>query len=174
MKRRNDMSKLPYFTPDDELSLNVGVLMLMLEKLAATSRGRLLLNNERLRAYLYLIKNPLILNRVLRTFDYPVARLEAYDEYSVASISANLDPLHDDHRLKRYLRVLAGYGFIDVKYKKTEGFLYKLSAKGKAIEKSIDDDYFCSVRSYMEAMVSLNNVSTSNLNSAIETGGKYE
>lgn len=168
------MSKLPYFTPDDELSLNVGIIMLMLDKLSATSRGRLLLNNERLRAYLYLIKNPLILNRVLRTFNYPVARLETYDEFSVAGISANLDPLHDDHRLKRFLSVLAGYGFIDVKYKKSEGFLYELSAKGKTIEKSLDDNYFCSIRSYMDAMASLNNVSTSNLNSAIETGGKHE
>lgn len=168
------MSKLPYFIPDEELSLNVGVLILMLEKLGATSRGRLLLNNERLRTYLYLIKNPLILNRVLRKFCYPVARLEAYDEYSISGISDNLDPLHDDHRLKHLLSVLAGYGFIDVKYKKTEGFLYKLSAKGKAIEKSIDGDYFCSVRNYMGAMASLNNVSTSNLNAAIEIGGKYE
>ena len=168
------MSKLPYFTPDNDLSLNVGLIILILDKLGSTSRGKLILNNERLRAYLYLIKNPLILNKVLQIFDYPAVRLEIYDEYSVASISVNLDPLYDDHQLKSFLKVLAGYEFIDVKYKKNEGFVYTLSSKGKMIEKSIDDDYFHSVRKYIRAIEYLSNVSTSNLNAAIEKRGNYE
>ena len=168
------MSELPYFNPDDDLSLNVGVLVIIIEKLGATPRGRLLLNNERLRAYLYLIKNPLILNRVLSIFGCPVAQLETYDEYSIVSIAANMDPLHDDRWLKRLLMVLAGYGFIDVNYKKTEGFLYRLSDKGREIERSMDGDYFSAVRNYVRAMASLSSISTSNLNAVIEMSGKYE
>lgn len=168
------MSELPYFNPDDDLSLNVGLLMIIIEKLSATPRGRLLLNNERLRAYLYLIKNPLILNRVLNVFGCSVAQLEDYDEYSIVSIAANTDPFHNDRWLRRFLMILAGYGFIDVNYKKTEGFLYRLSDKGREVERRMVGDYFSAVRNYVGAMASLSSISTSNLNAVIEMSGKYE
>jgi len=59
------MFKLPYIIADDELELNLIILLMLTDKLNATSRGTLVLNNERLTVYLYLVKNPNILNNLL-------------------------------------------------------------------------------------------------------------
>lgn len=162
------MIQLPYISPDNELNLNISLLLLMLEKLSSTARRRLILNNERIRAYLYLIKNPTVLNKVLKSFGYQVAQLETYDEYSVASIAGNVDSFYDESRLKYLLITLAGFEYIEVEYKKNDGFLYKLSDAGLVISEKLHDDYFSTVRLYMDAMTCLSSVSIGNINSVIE------
>lgn len=162
------MSGLPYFVPDNEESLNFALILLIIGSLGATTRGKLLINNERLRACLYLIKNPIVMNRVLESLSRPVAILESYDEYSVAGIAKNVDSLHDDTRLKLYLLQLASLGFLKVIYKKATGFMYTLTTNGEAVERRMTGDYFNTVRSYVEAMQALNSVSTVNLNTAAE------
>ncbi|BDB70591.1 MULTISPECIES: ABC-three component system middle component 4 [Comamonas] len=162
------MSGLPYFIPDDEESLNLALILLIIRDLGATSRGKLLLNNERLRACLFLIKNPIIMNRVLASFSHPVANLEIYDEYSIAGIAINIDTLYDDHRLKRYLLQLASLDLLKVIYKKATGFMYTLTLEGERVERLIAGDYFNTARGYAKAIQALNSVSTANINAAVE------
>ena len=59
------MFKLPFIIPDDELELNLILIVLIVDKLNATSRGNLILDAERLMMYFYLVKNPHILNKLL-------------------------------------------------------------------------------------------------------------
>jgi len=159
---------LPYRSPDNELSLNVAIVILVIAILGKTPRGKLLLNNERLQVCLYLIKNPLVLNKILEALDKPRAKLLPHDEYSIASISMNVDSLHDGRKLKVLLQHAAAMGFINVCYRKVEGFVYDLSQNGQAMVEKLKGEYLDSLGSYAEALIQLNSLSTAKLSELVE------
>lgn len=159
---------LPYQVPDNDLTLNIAILLVILAILGKTPRGKLLMNNERLQLSFHLLKNPVILNNVLAAYDKPRANLQNYDEYSIASISNNLDPLHDGYRLKTLLQRAAALKLIRVEYRKTEGFMYNLSQAGMALVEKLEGEYYESLRSYANSLSSLNTVTTTNLNDLID------
>lgn len=159
---------LPYQVPDSDLTLNIAILLIILAHLSKTQRGKLLLNNERLKICFHLLKNPLILNKVLLSSGQLAARLESYDEYSIASISNNLDPLHDSRRVKTLLQRAAALNFINVEYRKSEGFVYELSQEGVVLVGKLKGVYFDSLRSYSQSLTQLNSLSIAKLNELIE------
>lgn len=161
---------LPYQVPDNDLTLNVAILLVILAVLGKTPRGKLLLNNERLQLCFHFLKNPVILNTALAAHDRPRAHLKNYDEYSIASISRNLDPLHDSRRLKALLQRAAASNLISVGYRKAEGFMYDLSDAGRELVKQLEGEYYDSLRSYAQSLIHLNSVSTINLNSLVDSG----
>lgn len=162
------MSSAPYFVPDNDSTLNSALVLIIVSRLGKTARARLLLNNERLHLMFYLLKNPIVMNRVLQDFGYSAAVLDEYDEYSVSGISINLDPLYDNDQLKSLLMRLASAKFIDGQYRKVEGFMYLLTDEGSRAESALTGDYFDTARRYVSALSSLCSVSTGNLNTAVE------
>lgn len=161
---------LPYQVPDNDLTLNVAILLVILAVLGKTPRGKLLLNNERLQLCFHFLKNPLTLNTALAAHDRPRAHLQNYDEYSIASISKNLDPLHDSRRLKALLQRAAASNLITVEYRKAEGFMYDLSQTGMGLAEQLQGEYYDSLRSYATSLRHLNSVSTTNLNELVDSG----
>lgn len=155
---------LPYQVPDNDLTLNIAMLLVILAALGKTPRGKPLLNNERLQLCFHFLKNPVILNNALAAYDRPRAHLQKYDEYSIASISRNMDPLHDSRRLKALLQRAAALNLIRVEYRKTEGFMYDLSQAGMDLVERLDGEYYESLRLYAQSLAHLNSVSTVNLN----------
>jgi len=162
------MSSAPYFVPDNDSTLNSALVLIIVSQLGKTARARLLLNNERLHLMLYLLKNPIVMNRVLQDLGYSAAGLDEHDEYSVSGISVNLDPLYDNDQLKSLLMRLASMNLIGAKYRKVEGFMYLLTGEGSSAEAALTGDYFDTARRYVGALASLSSVSTANLNAAVE------
>ncbi len=158
---------LPYQVPDNDLSLNVAILILVVFLLGKTERGKLLLNNERLQLSIYLLKNPIILNNVLVAYEKPSAYIHSYDAYSVASISNNIDFLHNIHQLKTLLQCAVTLNLINVKYRRIEGFMYELSQTGVVLVEKLNGEYYDSLRNYANSLCSLNQIATKNLNNLI-------
>lgn len=161
---------LPYRVPDNDLNLNISILLVTIAILGKTTRGKLLLNNERLRLCLYLVRNPVTLNAVLMSYDKPSVRLQSHDAYSVASISKNMDYLHDNRQLKILLQHAAALGVISVEYRKIEGFMYELSHIGMDIVEQLTGEYYVYLRSYAKALAQLNSVPTTSLNELVDRG----
>ena len=159
---------LPYQVPDNDLTLNVAILLVILATLGKTPRGKLLLNNERLQICFHFLKNPVTLNIALAAYNRPRAQLQNYDEYSIASISKNLDPLHDSRRLKVLLQHASAMNLIRVEYRKTEGFMYDLSQAGIGLVEQLEGEYYDSLRSYAQSLTHLNSVPTTNLNELVD------
>lgn len=155
---------LPYKTPDNDLTLNIAILLLIIGILGKSTRGKLLLNNERLRLAFYLLKNPTRLNEILAINNKPSVKLQIHDEYSVASISHNADALYDDHSTKVLLQYAAASNFIEVDYRKTDGFMYSLSLAGSELIDRLEGEYYDHLRSCAQALSRLNTVPTSSLN----------
>jgi hypothetical protein len=163
------MGSLPYLNPDVNDELNVGLLLLLVHELGRTDRGRLLLNNERLLIFLYLVKNPVMLERVLLELGRQGVVLDDVEAYSVNSISVNVDPLFDNAWIKRILRYAASRKFISAVLRKSDGFMYLLSEEGERVVKDLNGDYFNRVREYAIKLKQLNTTSNSNLNKLLNS-----
>lgn len=157
----------PYLIPDEDVNLNLALLMLVVLFLGKSVRGTPLLNNERLLIFMYLIKNPVILGNVLEQVGRREIELTEVEEFSVNSISINLDPLFDRHWLKSLLMRLSAAGYIMASYRKTDGFVYLLTENGEAVANKIDGPYFDRIRSYLTNLQLLRSEPTANLNRLI-------
>jgi hypothetical protein len=158
------MSGLPYLNPDLNDDLNLGLLLLLISKLGMTPRKKLLLNNERLLILMYLVKNPVILERVLLELGRESITLNDAESYSVNSIAVNLDPLFDNDWIKRLLKAASSRSFLNANYRKSEGFMYTLSETGMEAANKLSGQYFERVREYSCRLTQLNSLSNGVLN----------
>lgn len=161
------MRSLPYFVPEKSEYLNAGILLLIISALGQTKRGKLLLNNERLLFFMYLIKNPVLMSKLLLRLGRPTVALSDEDVFSVSSLAVNLDPLFDYDWIRQLLKHIAGLGLLAAEYKKSDGFLYKLTEEGGAVSDKLTGDYFDKVRDYLNALDPIKSESTSNLNALL-------
>ncbi|HFG1570899.1 TPA: ABC-three component system middle component 4, partial [Vibrio cholerae] len=86
--------KLPFIEPDEDIYLNISIVMILLYYLSFTNRGTMKMDNERIHIYDYLVRNPQKLTKFLSSLGKDVS-FNMNDDYSVSSISYNLDPLFD-------------------------------------------------------------------------------
>ncbi|MCO4858843.1 hypothetical protein MKD49_20305 [Herbaspirillum sp. WGmk3] len=158
------MSNLPYLVPDQDGGLNLATMMIILLFLAKTDRGKKLINNERLLIFMYLLRNPIVLNKVLEQIGKDTVALSENERYSIGGITVNLDPLFDSNWIKRILQEAAGRGLLEVTYRKTEGFMYSLSHTGIALANNLNGDYFDRLRIFSKSLQQVNSETTKNLN----------
>ena len=163
------MKSVPYLTPENNSQLNVAILIIILQTLSSTAKGKLLLNNERLRIIFYLVKNPLVMNKLLWRLGVQPAHLEEQEFYSVASLALNLDPLFDTKYLKDLLKHIASLKFISVGYRKNDGFVYQLNPKGKIVAEKLSGNYLDKLREHLISLSAIKSTSTPALNSVIES-----
>ncbi len=156
--------KLPFKDPDYDLSLNMGIMLIIISLLSKTKRGKPVLNNDRLHIYLCLAKNPSILGKIITLSGGEQVNLEEIHSYSIATIAPSLDSLFDDEILKSLLMVLISKGLVDVTYRKNEGFFYSSTEAGNQLFGKLCEDYFCEVKRFCSMMNSLQTKSTSQLN----------
>lgn len=160
-------SNLPYLIPDSDKHLNAALVLLILSILAKSDRGKALINNERLLIFMYLIKNPVILVKVLEQIGRKGIQLSDAEFFSVGSISVNLDPLFDSGWIKSLLKHVAAQGFLQVEYRKADGFMYSLTETGKATASQLEGEYFDRVRGFLQSLVQVKSETTKNLNQLI-------
>ena len=157
----------PYLIPDEDVNLNSALLLLVIFFLGKSPKGIPLLNNDRLLIFLYLIKNPVILDNVLEQVGRREIVLTESEAFSVNSIAVNLDPLFDRNWLKSLLMRLSAVDYLEASYRKVDGFVYLLTPKGQAAAQKIEGIYFDRVRAYLGNLQLLRTESTSNLNRLI-------
>ena len=158
------MNNLPYLIPDQDDSLNLATVIIILFFLSQTDRGKKLINNERLLIYMYLLRNPIVLNKVLQQIGKDTVSLSESEIYSIGGITVNLDPLFDGSWIKRLLQEAAGRGLIEATYRKTDGFMYSLSQAGITLANNLTGEYFERLRLFSKSLQQVNTESTKNLN----------
>lgn len=158
---------LPFFDPTKDIDLNVGILLILLNSLARTNRGTLLINNEKLHAYFYLVRNPVLLDRLLVQLGRTGVPLDEAELYSVNSISINLDPLFDSSWIKTLIGFAASKNLIAVEYRKSDGFMYYLTDAGVSITKQLEGEYFSLVEKYVRGIHQIKSLRTSELTKSL-------
>lgn len=159
--------KLPFTNPENDLNLNLAILIIIVRTLSHTKRQTLKLNNERLHIYYFLVKNPVKLNKVMEILGKEKVLLSERNSYSIASISANLDPLFDREGLKSLLTILTAQSLVKVEYKKNDGFFYQLTAKGYELSDLFTENYFKEVALNCNKLKQTLSLSQSSLNNIL-------
>lgn len=161
------MSSLPYIQPDKDKYYNLGVILILLNKLSRSKRGNVNINLERLQIFYFLVTRPVLMNKILSYAGKKLSKLDEVDIYSVSTISQNVDELFDKKKVRTLLKELVSYGYIQVHLTESYGFVYELNEQGKIKAEELDCGYFEKVSIFSESLKLLLSESTSKLNSYI-------
>ncbi|WP_166370312.1 ABC-three component system middle component 4 [Psychromonas sp. SA13A] len=159
--------RLPFLDADDDLFINLSIVLLIITALGKTNRGALKVNNEMLHIFLYLVKNPIVLNKVLMILNKNTIQLNESDSYSISSISPNIDLLFDRNLIQSLLTILISKKLIEVIYKKNDGFFYIASEQGVLLTSKLQDEYLLDVSHRCEKLKGILSISKSLLNQSI-------
>lgn len=156
--------KLPFLDSDSELYLNLGILLIVIEKLARTKRGTQVLNNRKIHIFIYLIKNPVMLNHILNSIGSDSILLNEKDTYSVNSLVINFDSLLDRGFVKSLLAILVSKQLVNTSYKKQKGYFFSLTDEGIEAVDSMQTAFFNEVRVMSESLLCMQSLADSKLN----------
>jgi len=158
---------LPFVAPDRELRLNLCNCMIAIG-LSDRGKKKRGLSKDRLHVFLCLIKNPILLNRVLKDFAAERVELSTSELFNLSSTSTNFDILFDRNLLKLLLRQLISTNHVEALYSPKTFITFVLTEKGEAAISSLDSPYFEKVKSYTRSMAKISGVLTSNLYRSLE------
>lgn len=169
------ISNLPYLPIDEEFDLNTAILALLLLNMAQNGRGNLVLDFEKIQIFLYLIKNPSKISKILRLADKPSTPLDKKLTYTIESMSSNVDILFNRRKAKLLIRRLAALGFLRCEGNaKSNSIRYALSDMGNNFACSLageaaDKNYFCSLIEIISKLGPLQSQPTTKLNAWLNT-----
>ncbi|WP_192036847.1 ABC-three component system middle component 4 [Halomonas sp. YLGW01] len=166
------MNKLPYIQPEREIHYNLGTLLLILEKLAQTSRKKKVLTIDKIQTFHFLVTRPAFLNKVLMLANKRQIAIDDVDYYTVDTLSVNVDELFDRERLLAMIKILSSKEYLAAEYSKSEGFLFDLTDTGKSISRKLKDGHFRKITLFIEQLSLLQSHSPSKLNGYINTALK--
>ena len=163
------MNNLPYIQLDRELHYSLGILLLILDSLAQTSRGKKVLTIDKIQSFYFLVTRPAFLNKVLTLANKRQIEIDDVDYYTVDILSVNVDELFDRDRLLAMVKILSSKNYLSSEYSKSEGFLFDLTETGKLTASKLDKGYFRKIRLFIEQLSSLQSQVPSKLNGYINT-----
>jgi hypothetical protein len=161
------MNNLPYLQPDKDYFYNVGILILIIGKLARTKRKKLVLTIDKLQTFYFLVTRPVFLNRVLELADKRQFFIDESDYYTVDTISLNVDELFNRNKVITLLKTISLKGYIATSFSEKEGFMFELNDKGNSKIAALDEGYFKKINTFIESLANLQSESSSKINSYI-------
>lgn len=164
------LSSLPYIPIDEELDLNTAMLVLLLSKLSTNKKGRLVLDLEKIQIFLYLIKNPSKISKILRLAEKPSSPLDKKLTHTIESMSSNVDILFNRQKIRILIRRLAALGFLKCEgTAESNSIRFSLSDSGAAFANSLenevsDEKYISSLIEIISKLESLQSQPNTKLN----------
>ncbi|WP_039074929.1 ABC-three component system middle component 4 [Bacillus sp. MSP13] len=155
-------NNIPIIITENDINLRLIRFLIIIEILAYTTRGKLILNLDKLTIFDFLIKYPYLLKQVLAVKNKTSLKLLNIETGSVSSLFPNKITLLDIKLAKELSKLMIAYNMIDVVQEKNELF-YILTEKGKTIVNRTETDYTMRIKELCNEMLILRSVSTSEL-----------
>lgn len=162
------MYNLPFNVPEEELELNLILVLMIVYELNSTASGIHMLDNERLQVYLYLVKNPHILNRLLNHLSKKNIALKSYEVSSFKSDKKDINTLYENTSLSYYLTILMSKELIDITYNEKIGFVYIANDKTPKLLSALDSKYFQRAFTFINSLKQTRSTSLSTINKYIK------
>lgn len=160
-------NNLPYIPLDEEYSLNIAMLAIAISVLSHSKKGGLVLDINKLQIFLYLIKNPSKIDSALSVSGKKPACVEPQLTYTIKSFSSNVDILFNNSKVKYLIKIMSLRGLLAAEKKSDESVKLFLSDKGKKFAESFTEGYFKEIKRLATALLPLQVLPTSKLNSVI-------
>lgn len=160
-------SHLPYINIDDEFDFNSSLLLLLIDKLAYSTKNAPKLDFNKIQFFLYLLKNPSKINIILEYAGKKHTDIEDTQIYTIESLAVNVDILHDRSKLKSLIRRLASIGALDVSDNQKTELFYILTPDGKDLALKLSSGYFVTLLKHIDNIKPLLSVPTPRLLSVL-------
>lgn len=163
------MNNLPYLQPDKDYFYNVGILILIIGRLARTKRNKAVLTIDKLQTFYFLVTRPVFLNKVLSLAGKKQFFIEQSDYYTVDTISPNIDELFNKNKVVALLKTLSLKGYISTSFSEKEGFLFELNKIGSSKAEEFTGGYYDKISRFIDSLVKLQSENSSKINTYINT-----
>lgn len=157
---------IPFIIPENDINLRLARFLIIIDTLAYTQRGKLVINIDKLIIFDFLVKNPFLLRKVLEVKHSIKLKLLNEEHGSVTTLFPSKMSLVDIQSAKELIKLMISYNMLKVIEEKDELF-YTLSDNGKSIINEIDTDYVIRIKELCKTMLVLRSVSTNDLKKII-------
>lgn len=161
------MNKFPFLVPENNFIYNLTLTLHIISKLSLSLRGKQVLNFDRLLAYSYLFRNPVILNKVVVMLEKGALDLSYEEENSIASFTTNINELYNRDKLRILVKHLILRKLITVEFDKSLGVLFNSSEAGVEVIESCNETYIKRLDEFALTLKKLQAVTVSKIEHAI-------
>jgi hypothetical protein len=159
-------NKIPFIIPENDINLRIFRLLMIIDKLAYTQRGKLVINIDRLVIFDFLIRNPYLLKQVLSVKNKSSISLLRNEFGTVSTLFPSKVALVDTQSTREIIKLMITYDMLKVIEENNELF-YTLTDNAKLIVKQIDTEYSIRINELCEAMLVLRSLSINDLKKII-------
>lgn len=159
---------LPFIIPENEYNVRFARLLILIEELAYSKKGKLVLSLDRLAMYDHLLRNPVLLQGVMDAEGQGRLMELKYEERdSIGSLFPNRSSLYDSGTIKKIMYSLFYLGYISANHHKEGHIYYFTTPKGQRFVEELESSYFGRIRTLSKAMIALQKLSNSQLQKVI-------
>jgi hypothetical protein len=166
-------TKQPYFLPEDELSLRLSRLLLLIDALSFNKKGSLVLTLEKIVIFEFLTKYPELLYRLNLILKNTSFELSAIETHSIEALFPNRQLLFDFKETKKIVQLLIAHGYVEIKIEEGFEIFFHISAEGKLFVNNLNSLYFKRLREITDNLKLFLAYSYSQLNKQIEPFIRY-
>lgn len=130
--------KLPFLPVDEEFSLNLSIVLIVIMVLGKNSKDRYVLDFDKIQIFFYLIKNPSKISPVLGMLNAKHVFIDSQFTHTIESMSSNVDSLFIKDKLKNLIKYTAFLGYLGCHRKEADNsFYYYLNDNGASFVNSL-------------------------------------
>ncbi|WP_044893671.1 ABC-three component system middle component 4 [Aeribacillus alveayuensis] len=156
------MNKIPFIIPEYDLGVRLSRILIIISKLGFNKNAKPILSSEKIAIFDFLVKNPFILNEVLKA-EGKGKKITLYDTDtgSIESQFPNIASLFDYGVVRGYIRLLLSLGLVEVRTDET--VYYVITDKGNELLADIETSYLLRIKELSSALVPLRSLSAAQL-----------
>ncbi|MDR6551907.1 ABC-three component system middle component 4 [Paenibacillus qinlingensis] len=164
------MITLPFIIPDNDYNLRLARILIVINELAYTKKGKFVLNLDRLSMYDHLLKNPVLLQGVLNAEGQGrLMELKDEEKDTIGSLFPNRASLYDSGAIKRILYSLFYWGYVSAEHDKEGHIFYYSTNPGKEFLSGLESPYFLRTQSLSKTLIVLQKLSNTQLQKIINS-----
>lgn len=161
--------KLPFYIPDNELSLRIGKLLCLFQVLSTRTKKTVSLDLPKIGQFEFLTRHPIILNKILNDKDKKVIELHNSEIYSIEALFLNRIEIFDFKKIKALLKILLSNEYIEAKILSDNQIYYSITDIGFEQASILQSQYFQRVRDLNHELKPLVNLPSSTIGKLIES-----
>jgi hypothetical protein len=154
--------KVPFIIPENDLGFRITRLLILIDQLGINRNKKPLLTLGKIAVFDFLLKNPFILNEVLLAEGKNNGIiLDDTETGSILSRYPNIVNLIDYGSIRGYIQLLVLFNLIEVVT--VDKYFYVISEQGENLVDKLNSEHISRIKDLSKAMVTLRNMSNTQL-----------
>lgn len=164
--------KLPFYIPDNELTLRIGKLLCLFQVLSKSSKKTVNLDLPKIGQFEFLTKHPIVLNKILNDYDRNDRKaivLHNSEIYSIEALFLNRAEIFDLKKIKALLKILLSNKYIEANVLSDNKIYYCITEEGCRQAETLQSQFFQRTRDLNNELKPLVSLPSSTIGKLIES-----